>query len=59
MGYLPPGEVEAFIEYYEGRIYKIIDHRPCRVNKDDGISESDFNAYYDGYKEFLNWNKKI
>ena len=50
---MPSKKAKSFLEYYDGRIYKIVKGKPYLLKDDDLISESFFNAYFNDFEDWV------
>ena len=49
-------KAKNFLEYFDGRIYRIgQDKKPYQVKDDDLIPESHFEAYFDDFERWINY----
>ena len=53
---MPLQKAKCFIEYFDGRLYRIDNHKPVLLKETDKISEEFFKCYSDDYERFLKLN---
>lgn len=53
---MSPEKARSFLEYFEGRIYKIgKDHKPYLIKDNDLIPEAHFEAYCNDFEWWTNY----